>query len=604
MDSSFPQKSHVVKTDSLEKDGSDYVQFGVFIRKACRNKDGKSHHYWILLESYRTARGPRHRTVAYLGEMDEAGRLGLQQTAQNHSGYQASFFKDSGPEWVEVDVRNVRTERARRFGDVWLGLELVKILNLDQFFQDALNGRQAKIPWAEVASVLVVARFCEPQSELHTAEHFYSGTALADLCGIPDFAVYSNRLYRALDQLLEQKDRLQKFLKDRFGELFRISYDLILYDVTSVYFEGEAAKNPQARRGYSRDHRPDCKQVLIALVVAKEGIPLGYEVFEGNRHDSQTVESIVRKVEELYGQADRIWIMDRGMGSAQTLSLLSRENRRYILGTPKSLLRKFEAELLRGAWKPVHPGLEVKLCRSPFGNDEEIFILCRSTARQTKEKAIHDRFLGRLEAGFRRLERSCAAGRVRSVKKAERRCGRLLERYHRAARFFTTTVEKQNGVVKFIWSRRKQQLTWARQSEGCYVLRSNVKEWSPQELWKAYIQLTDAEKAFRIQKDDLGLRPVWHQKESRVQAHILVCFLAYVLWKCFGQMCRQAGLGDEPRKIIEEIKKLQLVDVVLPTRKGVEIRLRCVTAPDPELAFVLQKLKLKPPKRLNFNPDL
>jgi len=257
----------------------------VFIRKACRNKDGKSYHYWILLESYRTARGPRHRTVAYLGEMDEAGRLGLQQTAQSHRAHQVSLFQYSAPEWVEVDVRNVRTERARRFGDVWLRLELLKMLNPDQFFQDALNSRQAKIPWAEVASVLLVARFCEPQSELHTAEHFYSRTALADLCGIPDFAIYSNRLYRALDQLLGHKDRLAKFLKDRFGEIFRVSYDLILYDVTSVYFEGEAAKNPLARRGYSRDHRPNCKQVLIALVVAKEGIPLGYEVFEGNTHD-------------------------------------------------------------------------------------------------------------------------------------------------------------------------------------------------------------------------------------------------------------------------------------------------------------------------------
>ncbi|MBM3284284.1 MAG: IS1634 family transposase [Candidatus Aminicenantes bacterium] len=341
-----------------------------------------------------------------------------------------------------------------------------------------------------------------------------------------------------------------------------------------------------------------------SLFLQKSHVVKTYSLeLEGNKHDCQTVESIVRKVEQLYGQADRIWIMDRGMGSAETLSLLSRENRRYILGTPKSLLRKFETELLRGAWKRVHPGLEVKLCRSPFGT-EEVFILCRSTARQAKEKATHDRFLGRLEAGFRRLERSCAAGRVRTVKKAERRCGRLLERYQRASRFFTTTVEKQKRRVKFTWSRRKHQLTWARQSEGCYVLRSNVKEWSPQELWNAYIQLTDAEKAFRIQKDDLRLRPIWHQKDSRVQAHILVCFLAYVLWKCFGQMCRQAGLGDEPRKMIEEIKKLQLIDVVLPTRKGVEIRLRCVTAPDPELAIVLQKLKLNPPKRLKFNPNL
>lgn len=542
--------------------------------------------------------------MAYLGEMDEAGRLGVQQRAQNHPGYQRSFFQESAPEWVEVDVKNLSTERARRFGDVWLALELLKALGLDQFFQEALGGRQTKIPWAEVVSVLVVARFCEPQSELHMAEHFYGQTALADLCGIPSFAIYSNRLYRALDKLLGQKDRLQKFIKDRFGQLFQIRYDIILYDVTSVYFEGEAARNPQARRGYSRDHRPDCQQVLIALVVAKEGIPLGYEVFEGNRHDSQTVETIIRKVEELYGRADRIWIMDRGMGSAETLSLLGQENRRYILGTAKSLLRKFERELLRGDWKTVHPGLEVKLCRSPFGNDREVFILCRSTARQAKEKAIHDRFLGRLEAGFRRLQQSCESGRLRSVKMAERRCGRLRERYHRASRFFTTTVERQNGAVKFTWSCRERELTWARQSEGCYVLRSNVKEWTPEELWKAYIQLTDAEKAFRIQKDDLRLRPIWHQKESRVQAHILVCFLAYVLWKCFGQMCQRAGLGDEPRKIIEEIKKLHLIDVVCPTRKGVEIRLRCVTAPEPELAILLQKLKLIPPKRLNFNPNL
>ena len=593
-----------MKTNSLEKNGSDPIHFGVFIRKACRNKDGKFHHYWVLLESYRTAQGPRHRTVAYLGEMDEAGRLGIHQAAQNHPGYQTSLLDAGVPEWVEVDVRGVKTERARRFGDVWLALELLKRLGLDRFFREALAGTHPKVSWADVVSVLVVARFCEPRSELHVAEHFYSRTALADLCGIPAFDIYDNRLYRALDKLLGQKDRLQKYLKDRLGELFRISYDLLLYDVTSTYFEGEAAKNPQAQRGYSRDHRPDCKQVLIALIVAKEGIPLGYEVFEGNKHDSQTVETIIQKVELLYGQADRIWIMDRGMGSAETLRLLGRENRRYILGTPKSLLKKFDQDLLGGAWKVVHPGLEVKLCGSPFGNPQEVFILCRSTARQAKEKAIHNRFLKRLEAGLRRLQKSCENGRVAKIKVAERRLGRLLERYHRASKFFAATVGKRNGQVQFNWSRREEQLGWARRSEGCYVLRSNVKNWTPEELWTAYIQLTDAEKAFRIQKDDLRLRPIWHQKENRVQAHILICFLAYVLWKCLGQMCRQAGLGDDPRKIIEEIKKLQLVDVVLPTRKGVDIRLRCVTAPDPELAMILQKLKLKPPKRLKMNPNL
>jgi hypothetical protein len=279
-----------VKTYSLERAGVVLLHFSVFLRKACRNKDGKSHHYWVLLESFRTARGPRHRTVAYLGEMDEAGRLGIRQTAQNHPGFQKSWLDDGVPEWIEVDVRGVHTERPRRFGDVWLAVELMKMLGLDRFFREVLVGRSSKIAWAEVVSILVAARFCEPRSELHLAEHFYSESALADLFGIPAFAIYDNRLYRALDKLLDHKDRLQVYLKDRLGELFEIRYDLLLYDVTSTYFEGEAARNPQAQRGYSRDHRPDCKQVLIALVVTKEGLPLAYKVFEGNRHDSQTVE--------------------------------------------------------------------------------------------------------------------------------------------------------------------------------------------------------------------------------------------------------------------------------------------------------------------------
>lgn len=577
----------------------------MFLRKACRKKDGKSHHYWVLVESYRTPRGPRHRTVAYLGEMDEAGRLGVQQAAQNHPGYQTSLLADNAtPEWVEVNVKGVRTERPRRFGDVWLALELLKKLHLDRFFQEALAGTRPTISWAPLVSVLVVARFCEPKSELHIAEHFYSSTALADLLGIPAYAIYDNRLYRTLDKLLAHKDRLQKHLKERFGELFQIRYDIVLYDVTSTYFEGEAAKNPQAHRGYSRDHRPDCKQVLIALVVTQEGIPVGYEVFEGNKHDSKTVETIVNKIEELYGPADRVWIMDRGMASAKTLTLLGQKNRRYILGTPKSLLKKFEAELLADGWKTVHEGLAVKLCPSPFGNAQEIFILCRSTARQAKEKAIHDRFLERLETDLRRLQKSCERGRVKSAELAHRRLGRLLERHGRAAKFFTVDINTNNGTLQVSWSKHEKQLSWARLSEGCYVLRSNIKEWTPEELWKAYIQLADAEKAFRIQKDDLKLRPIWHQKENRVKAHIFVCFLAYVLWKCFGQMCKQANLGDEPRKVIEEIKKLQALDVVMPTRKGVDIRLRCVSTPEPGLAMLLQQLKLRPPARLTPNPNL
>jgi len=575
----------------------------MFLRRICVNKDGKSHHYWALVESHRTAAGPRQRVVAYLGEMDTAGRLGVQQAAQKRSGHQTSLLEDTKPEWVEVNVKGVRTERPRRFGEVWLVLELWKKLQLDQFFDQVLSSPRPQVSWAHLAVILVAARFCEPKSELHIAEHFYSDTALADLLGIPAYAIYDNRLYRALDKLLLHKEALQKHLKERFGELFQIQYDLLLYDVTSTYFEGEAAKNPQAKRGHSRDHRPDCKQVCIALVVTKEGIPLGYEVFAGNTHDSKTVEKILEKIEKLYGKSDRIWIMDRGMISPHNLKLLRTEERRYIMGTPKSALKKFEAELRSGDWKKVRDHLEVKLCSSP-GSEDEVFILCRSTDRQVKEKAIHDRFITRVEDGLRRLQKSCVAGRVDSVQLAERRLGRLLERHRRAAKFFDIAITANNGVVQVTWSLRQPEQDWARLSEGCYALRSNIKEWTPEELWQAYIQLTDVEAAFRLQKDDLRLRPIWHQKENRVQAHIFVCFLAYVLWKCFGQMCKQAELGHEPRKVIQEIKKLQLSDVVLPTKSGVDLRLRCVSIPDSDLAILLHKLKLKPPTRLTQNLNL
>lgn len=575
----------------------------MFLRRICVNKDGKSHHYWALVESHRTAAGPRQRVVAYLGEMDTARRLGVQQAALQRSGHQTSLLEDTKPEWVEVNVKGVRTERPRRFGEVWLVLELWKKLQLDQFFDHVLSSPRPQVSWAHLAMILVAARFCEPKSELHIAEHFYSSTALADLLGIPAYAIYDNRLYRALDKLLLHKEALQKHLKERFGELFQIQYDLLLYDVTSTYFEGEAAKNPQAKRGHSRDHRPDCKQVCIALVVTKEGIPLGYEVFTGNTHDSKTVEKILEKIERLYGKSDRIWIMDRGMISPHNLKLLRTAERRYIMGTPKSALKKFEAELRSGDWKKVRDHLEVKLCSSP-GSEDEVFILCRSTDRQVKEKAIHERFITRVEDALRRLQKSCATGRVDSVQLAERRVGRLLERHRRAAKFFDIAITVNNSVVQVTWSLRQPEQDWARLSEGCYALRSNIKEWTPEELWQAYIQLTDVEAAFRLQKDDLRLRPIWHQKENRVQAHIFVCFLAYVLWKCFSQMCKQAELGHESRKVIQEIKKLQLSDVVLPTKSGVDLRLRCVSIPDSDLAVLLHKLKLKPPTRLTQNLNL
>ena len=574
----------------------------MYIRKITRKKDGKTHAYWALVESRRTERGPRQHVVAYLGEMDATGRMGIQKAAEGRSDHQVDLFKNLEPEWVEVNVRAVRTERVRDFGDIWLALELLKRLGLDQFFRQVMPAGREKIPWADLACVLTIARFCEPKSELYIAEHFYGHTALTDLMGIPNDKVYDNRLYRALDKLLPHKESLEKHLKERFGELFNIRYDLLLYDVTSTYFEGEAANNSQAKRGYSRDKRPDCKQVCIALVVTKEGIPLGYKVFDGNRNDSTTVEEIVEKMEERYGAADRIWVMDRGMVSEKNIDFLKQDNRRYIIGTPKSLLKKFERELLSENWQQVHEGLEVKKCASPDGA-EEMFILCRSAARKEKEGAIVERFSNNIEKELNKIQTSCQAGRLKDPAVAERRIGRLLGRNSRASGLFDIKVVKrqQDHKLTLSWRKLKGRQDWQQLTQGCYMLRSNITDWSAEELWHAYIHLTDVEAAFRIQKNDLVLRPIWHQKEKRVQAHILVCFLAYVLWKCLAQMCKNSGLGNEPRKIINEIKRIKLTDVILPTKKGVEIKLHCVAKPDEHQRILLQHLGLTLPSRLTKN---
>jgi transposase len=586
----------------------------MFLKRISVKKEGKRREYWALVESVRTERGPRHRVVSYLGDMDDVGRLQVQHAAEGNPSVQRSLFDQGQPEWVEVNVRKVGIERPRRFGDVWLALELVKKLGLGELLDRLLPessdeagnpsvGRPPKIAWARLAEVLIASRFCEPSSELHIAESFYRKSALSDLVGIPEDDIYDNRLYRALDRLLEHKDEIQKHLKERMGELFAIKYDILLYDVTSTYFEGVEARNPQAKRGYSRDSRPDCLQVCIGMVVTKEGIPLGYEVFEGNRHDSTTVDEIIDKMESLYGKSDRVWIMDRGMASEENLELLAEEHRRYIIGTSKSQLKKFEQQLLAKDWRQVHEGLEVKLCPAPDGSNET-FILCRSAARHEKEQAMHDRFIKRMEKGLERIKKSCASGRLKNVHVAERRVGRLLERCSRASPMFDIRVKERDGKLTLTWKLLTANSEWARLSEGCYLLRTNIQDWTPEDLWTAYIQLTDAEAAFRIHKQDLGLRPIWHQREDRVQSHILVCFLAYVLWKCMGQLCKQAGLGNEPRTFIEEIKNLLLVDVVLATRSNIQIRLRCVSKPEPPLALLLQRLNLVPPLRLQMKLKL
>jgi hypothetical protein len=573
----------------------------MFLRPCFRFKNGKRHAYWSLVESVRTDRGPRQRVVAYLGQMDAQARLAVEQAADGGSAQRRLDEPDAPPQWVTVDARRVHVDRCLDFGGPWLGRELLRRLDLMEFFHRILPPGQEQIAWSLMAEVLVLCRFCQPSSELYIAEHFYRDTAMSDLLGVPAARVNEQRLYRALDQLLPHKEALEIHLKNRLGELFQLEYDLLLYDVTSTYFEGLAQGNPQARRGYSRDHRGDCKQVCIGLVVSRGGMPLGYEVFAGNRTDVTTVEEIVQTMEGRYGRADRIWVMDRGMVSQDNIQFLQEGGRRYIVGTPKSMLRQFERELPAEDWKSLREGLEVKLCPSPDGG--EVFILCRSRDRKAKEQAMHERFERRIEQGLLNLQAACIRLKQNPVVIAQR-LGRLLGQNSRSAGLFKTEVQTaSDGSAWLNWSRQEAWRDWANLSEGCYLLRSNVTDWSAEELWKAYIQLTEAEAAFRIDKSDLLIRPVWHQKEDRVQAHILVCFLAYVLWKTLGALCHQAGLGDEPRRVLDELGKIRVVDVVMPTNSGTTIRKRCITRPTDHQAILLQRLGLHLPSRLALTDE-
>ncbi len=566
----------------------------MFLRPCYRSKNGKRHAYWALVESCRTEHGPRQRVVAYLGQADAAWR-GKAKAAAG-APEEPSLFESDQPQYAEVDLRKVRVERCLDFGGPWLGLQVLKKLDLLKFLRHTMPSGLEEVPWPLMAAVLVLCRLCRPSSELHIAEHLYKHTALADLLGVSVEKINEDRLYRALDRVLVHKEAMEVFLKNQLGGLFDLKYDLLLYDVTSTYFEGQAAANPKAQRGYSRDNRGDCKQVCIAMVVTRDGIPLGYETFAGNRSDVTTVEQIVQTMEGRYGRADRIWAMDRGMVSQENLEFLRQSGRRYIVGTPKSLLKQFEHQLVSADWTVIREGLEVKLVACPDG--QETFILCRSADRARKEQAMHERFARRIEEGLRRMEAGCRQ-RKQKVVTVAKRLGRLLGLNSRAAGMFQAdVVSGPHGEAQVVWRKVEDWRQWAALSEGCYLLRSNVTDWTAEELWHAYMQLTEAEEAFCIHKSDLRIRPVWHQKQDRVDAHILVCFLAYVLWKTLGQMCRRAGLGDEPRRVLEELSRIRLVDVVLRTRDGQEIRRRCVTRPDEHQAILLHRLGLTLPEYL------
>lgn len=585
----------------------------MYLRPHRTLRNGTVYEYWSLVKSVRTARGPRQRIVASIGKLpglERQVRMGWEQIGAALDGRlrQADLFsrEEPPPQWATVDVSRVRVERMRDFGDVYLGLALWRRLRLDEFFRQQIRPGRAQIAWDLMACILTLARFCAPSSELKIAEHWYGKTALEDLLGVAADKVNDDRLYRALDEVLPHRDALFAHLQERYGQWFGTSFDFLLYDITSTYFEGRMAGNRQAKRGYSRDQRSDCVQLCIGLIVTPEGLPVAYEVFDGNRGDVTTMEEVVEKLRLKYGHERRIWVMDRGMVSEENLEQLRAWNALYLVGTPKAMLKTFERQLLdEQDWTRIENGVEVKLCRAPDGT-AETFVLCRAPGRREKERAIRRRQLDGMERELNKLKASMErpTKALRNEGSAQRRVGRLMQRYGRAARFFAVTIASQPDPadarkvrLRIQWTRRDDLDEWAENADGAYLLRTNLPADDPQKLWKAYIGLTQVEFSFRVCKTDLAIRPIFHHIEKRAQAHILVCFLALVMWRALELWMKASGLGTAPRPLLERIASIRSMDVLLPTQAGADVRLRVVSQPEKPVAILLDRLGLRLPQR-------
>jgi transposase len=593
----------------------------MFLRPHARNKDGKEHTYWSLVETVRTAQGPRQRTVCYLGELNGSAQARWLKTIQvfNEQGEeeQLRLFPSQieppadDPQVARVLVNRVRLERTRQFGSCFLGWELWKRLGLDRFFEQRIDDDAADVPWSRVAALLTINRLCAPGSELAIEQRWYPSTALDDLLEIGEGKINDTRLYRCLDRILPHKTKLEQHLKDRYGALFGAEFDLLLYDLTSTYVEGAAEKNVMMRRGYSRDHRPDCEQMVIALIVNQEGFPYSYETFDGNRADVSTMETILRMVERKYGKARRIWVLDRGIVSEDNLAAIRKRSGQYLVGTPRSQMKQFEAELLREDWTRVRPEVEVKKVAIPQG--EETYILCRTTGRKEKEQAIRSRFSSSMERALDSLQKTIAQGRLKDRNKMERQLGKIQARHPSVNDLYDVSIRETDEGLRLVWQIREERKTWRTAREGAYLLRTNLQADTAEQLWAKYMQLTEAEASFRALKSELSIRPLFHQLESRVKAHVMVAFLGYALWVTLKHLLqRQAPLEPKPTtsgvenaqpfspmKAIFLLSTLQSADIVLPTTDGREIRLRRVTEPSPEQKLLLHQLGLSLPERLH-----
>ena len=600
----------------------------MFLRRYQRTKQGKTHTYYALVESVRTDAGPRQRVVAHLGELNHDQQRCWQRTVvfYNRQGdpQQLRLFPEDehvplpdDPDVVRVRLDGVAWTNARQFGDVWLARWLWQFLGLDDIVDRQVPQGKETVRPADIVAIEVINRLCQPCSEFALAEHWYASTALVDLLGVPDAAVTKDRLYRTLDQLLKAQDAIENALQERLGTLFQLDYDLLLYDLTSTYFEGLAEDNELAQRGYSRDHRSDCKQVILALVVTREGFPLAHRTWAGNTQDLQTVQTIVTDMETRYGKSNRVWVMDRGMISKESLAFLSQPGRRYLLSTRRQALAKFQSSLQsRRGWQrlPDNPEVEVKLLQ----RRKIHYLLARSKPRRSKERALRRRQRRPFAKALQQLKSRIAQGRLKNRDKILEAIGRLKGRYPKAHAFVDIRVTDNPVSLTYTWRVAKFKEALAR--DGTYLLRSNQAGWSAQEFCETYIQLTVVEKAFRVLKSELLLRPIWHHYAGRTQAHIFVCVLAYTLWKTLDHLAKRAGLQTlihkpdlqrrqataqprplTPAVILRELARIQIGDIHLPTTREQTLVLRRIARPDGEPKRILEALNLHLPERLS--PD-
>jgi transposase len=600
----------------------------MFLRRYTRTKDGKTHTYYALVESVRTEAGPRQHVVAYLGELNQDQERRWQRTVVFHNrqgeGRQFRLFPDADPsplpddpDIVRVRLSSVGWTNPRRFGDVWLGLWLWKLLHLDAIVDCHVPRGKETVRPADIVAIEVINRLCGPCSEFALAEHWYRSTGLEDLLGVPDSAVTKDRLYRTLDRLLKAQEAIENDLKGQLGDLFQLDYDLLLYDLTSTYFEGLAEENDLAQRGYSRDHRSDCKQVVLALVVTRDGFPLAHLTLAGNTQDLQTVETIVTTIERRFGKSQRVWVMDRGMISKETLQFLGRSGRRYLLATKRGELAAFAKHLRAGGWQRLNdnPDVEVKLLKRKRVH----YLLARSRPRRQKERAMRRRQRRGLARALEKLQKRIDAGRLKDRDKVLESVGRLKGRFPKARPFVAITVARtEPAVLSWRWLREKFREALA--GDGAYLLRSNQDGWSATEFWETYIQLTVVERAFRVLKSELLLRPVWHHYSGRTQAHVMICVLAYALWKTLDHLAKRAGLETQihkpdprrartapkprpmtPEVILRELGQIVIGDIELETTDGQKLVLRRVARPMGEPKRILEALGLEIPERLS--PD-